>query len=59
MELADFMAAMVVLSVGKIGIATLGLAPGGIGRTGISWSRPAIKPVDKVILGRGKIRTAT
>lgn len=31
MELADFMAAMVVLSLGKIGIATLGLAPGGIG----------------------------
>lgn len=31
MELADFMAAMVVLSVSKIGIATLGLAPGGIG----------------------------
>lgn len=59
MELADFMAPMVVLSVSKIGIATFGLTPRGVGRTGISRSRPAIKTIDKVILGGRKIRTAT
>lgn len=52
-ELADLVAAVVVLGVGEVRRAALGLAPGGVGRPGVGGrSGPAVEPVHEVVLGR-------
>lgn len=58
-KLADLMAPVVVLGVGQIGIATLGLTPGRVRGTGFARSGPAVEPVHKIILGRRKISPPT
>lgn len=52
MELADLVAAVVVLGVGEISIAALGLAPRGVDRARIKGPGPAVQPVHEVVLGR-------
>lgn len=52
-ELADLVAPMVVLGVGEVGGAALGLAAGRVGRGDLgAWPGPAVKPVHEVVLGR-------
>lgn len=51
-ELADLVAAVVVLGVGEVRRAALGLAPRGVGRPGLGGrSGPAVEPVHEVVLG--------
>lgn len=52
-ELADLVAPVVVLGVGEVGGAALGLAAGRVGRGDLgAWPGPAVKPVHEVVLGR-------
>lgn len=52
MELADLVAAVVVLCLGEIGVAALGLAPRGVERAVVGRPGPAVEPVHEVVLGR-------
>lgn len=57
-ELADLVAAVVVLGLGEIGVAALGLAPGRVDDGAVlGRSGPAVEPVHEVVLGR-EVRTA-
>lgn len=57
-ELADLVAAVVMLGVGEIGITALGLTPRRVRQTGFRRSRPPlVQPVHEVVLG-GEIRSA-
>lgn len=49
-ELADLVTTVVMLSLGQIGITALGLAPGGVRKTGFAWPGPTVKPVHKIII---------
>lgn len=57
-ELTHLVAAVVVFSMAKVGIAALGLAPGGVRGTGFKNPRTAVHPVHEVILGRGEVSPA-
>lgn len=58
MELADLVAAVVVLGLGEIGVAALGLAPGRVDDGAVlGRSGPAVEPAHEVVLGR-EVRTA-
>jgi len=61
-ELADLVAAVVVLGLRQISIASLGLAArgvGGSGRTGFRRPRATVETADEIILGGGEIRSAS
>jgi hypothetical protein len=49
-KLADFVAAVVVLGVGEVGIAPLGLAPGPVRRPRLGRPGPPIQPVHELVL---------
>lgn len=59
-KLAHLVATVVVLGLGQISIASLGLAPRGVRRgrrTLLCGARPTVKSVHEVILGGRKIST--
>lgn len=58
-ELADLMAPVVVLGMGEVGVAPLGLAPGRVRGPWLGRPGPPIKPVNELVLGRREVRPAT
>lgn len=54
-ELADLVAAVVVLRVGQVGVAPFGLAARGVHRAGFEDPRPAVEAVHEVVLRRGEV----
>lgn len=58
-ELADLVAAVVVLGVCEVSVAPFGLAPRRVGRTGFQDSGPAVEPVHEVVLRGGEVGPTT
>ena len=58
-KLADFVAPVVVLGVGEVGVAPLGLAPGRVRRPRLGRPGPPIQPVHELVLGRREVRPSS
>lgn len=59
MEFTDLVAPVVVLGVGEVGVAPLGLTPGGVRGPWLGRPGPPIEPVNELVLGRREVSPAS